>query len=115
MVAVSDNWVVEDPKKKVNWFDLFNPRHLKIIETNAFQDYETFFESKSHTNYMCNHPTKGPFVLSIIEVKEEVPEAKTAAKGGKATLVAKAKKEPPKMAYRALIRSREVRSCLCFH
>jgi len=58
-VAVSDNWVVEDPKKKVNWFDLFNPRHLKIIETNAFQDYENFFESKSHVNYMCNHPTKG--------------------------------------------------------
>ena len=36
-MALSDNWVVEDPKKKVNWFDLFNPRHLKIIETNAFQ------------------------------------------------------------------------------
>jgi len=50
-------------------------------------------------------------VLSIIEVKEEVPENKTvSAKAGKATLVAKAKKEPAKVAYRALLRSREVPS-----
>lgn len=71
-VALSENWVVEDPKKKVNWFDLFNPRHLKIIETNALNDYEQHFESKSHQNYMCNHPTKGPFIFSIAEVKETI-------------------------------------------
>eukprot|EP01127_Copromyxa_protea_P004004 TRINITY_DN1377_c0_g1_i1.p1 TRINITY_DN1377_c0_g1~~TRINITY_DN1377_c0_g1_i1.p1 ORF type:complete len:767 (+),score=81.03 TRINITY_DN1377_c0_g1_i1:47-2302(+) len=69
LIKETNYWKVLRGSGRVNWFDLYSPQSLSIIETNTFQDYKMYFYSRPHLNFTglwkADHTTTFPFTLSV--------------------------------------------------
>lgn len=66
LVKLTDNWKV-DNIRRLNYFDVFAPANLDIIETNCLDDYESQFYIRNHRNYVGMSESKGPVIISVTE------------------------------------------------
>lgn len=62
LVEYSDNYEIENTNN-FNWFDIHNEENLKIKDTSI---YSNQFAECEHINFVGNHTTGGPFVVSIL-------------------------------------------------